>query len=150
MVGEVNMKNVYLTGYEKETIDQFIAKLKHNKITSIVDIRELPLSRKPGFSKRYLSKRLSDEGIKYTHLKSLGSPSPIRKKLKDEGNYINFFNQYRAYIKHKHIGLQKIVEMAKYETICVMCFEKECELCHRTIVADEILKMDSSINIRPV
>ena len=43
------MKKIYLTGYEAETIEEFLKKLKDNKVTTVIDIREKPLSRKNGF-----------------------------------------------------------------------------------------------------
>lgn len=42
---------VYTSGYEGKTIDGFVRQLKEHGIALLVDIRELPLSRKPGFSK---------------------------------------------------------------------------------------------------
>ena len=142
--------NLYLTGYERQTIEEFIAKLKKNNISRVVDIREFPLSRKNGFSKEILKQELKNAGIKYTHLQKLGSPKPIRDELRRTGNYITFFKKYRAYIKDKHFELQKIIDFNKHETLCVMCFEKDCELCHRTIVADEILKRTPNLPVIPV
>lgn len=140
-------KTVYLTGYEKETIDEFINKLKQHNISVLVDVRQYPLSRKYGFSKRALRAYLEKVGIQYQHIGELGSPKPLRDELKEERNYITFFNKYRAYIKNKHFEVQKIADLAQIKTICVMCFEKDCELCHRTIVADELLKIQPNLQV---
>ncbi len=134
-------KTVYLTGYEKETIEGFIRKMKQHGVTVLVDVRQYPLSRKHGFSKKILQEYLKQAGIQYQHVGELGSPKLMRDELKQEGNYITFFSKYRAYIKHKHIEVQKIADLTQFETICVMCFEKDCELCHRTILADELQKI---------
>lgn len=143
-------KRIYLTGYQSETVEGFIAKLKRYGISHVIDVRELPLSRKNGFSKAILTKALMDKGIKYTHMRSLGTPRPIRIELKKNGNYINFFNKYRAYVRNKHIEIQKIITLSRSETACVLCFEKDCKLCHRSIIADEVLKASPSAKIIPV
>ena len=76
------MKKLFLTGYEKETIEEFLDKLKKENITTVIDIRETPLSRKNGFSKNLLSKLLEKKGINYFHFQDLGSPKELRDKLK--------------------------------------------------------------------
>ena len=140
-------KTIYLTGYEKETVDEFIEKLKKHGVTVLVDVRQYPLSRKYGFSKNILQEYLEKVGIQYQHVSELGSPKLMRDELRQEGDYITFFCKYRAYIKHKHFEVQKIVDLTQVETICVMCFEKDCELCHRTILADEIQKIVPNVII---
>jgi len=138
-------KKLYLSGYEGESIEEFVIKLKRNKITHLADVRELPLSRKNGFSRNTLEDFLSKVGIKYTHIKSLGTPKYLRDELKQDGDYITFFNKYRTFIKNKHFELQKLINLTQSETVCIMCFEKDCELCHRTIVADEMLKLKPAL-----
>ena len=46
--------NLYTAGYEGLTIDAFIARLKQAGIDRVLDVREYPLSRKKGFSKKCL------------------------------------------------------------------------------------------------
>lgn len=38
-------------GYEGRKIDEFIERLKEFNISRLIDVREIPFSRKPGFSK---------------------------------------------------------------------------------------------------
>lgn len=81
------MNKFYLTGYEKQNIDDFVSKLMKNKISILVDVREIPLSRKKGFSKKSLQLKLNEAGIEYLHIKQLGSPKLIRHKLREDKNY---------------------------------------------------------------
>ena len=57
---------LYTFGYEGFDIDRFIARLKDVGIKTIVDVRQLPLSRKRGFSKaessKIIEKVLMEEG----------------------------------------------------------------------------------------
>ncbi|MBK6650144.1 MAG: DUF488 domain-containing protein [Betaproteobacteria bacterium] len=45
------MHPLFTLGYEGLTIDAFIARLQAAQVKTVVDVRELPLSRKKGFSK---------------------------------------------------------------------------------------------------
>ena len=78
-------------GYEGYTVEGFIDKLKENKIDVVVDVREIPLSHKKGFSKTPLSENMTINNIKYCHFKELGSPKIIRKKLNNDRDYTSFF-----------------------------------------------------------
>ena len=145
------MNEIFLTGYQNSSLKKFIKKLKDNGITIVVDIRELPLSRKKGFSKTQLINILKRSGMGYEHIAKLGSPRLIRHELrKEDGDYITFFNKYRTYVRGRHFEIQKIIDMAKTEVICIMCFEEDCELCHRTIVADEIQKIMPQAKIQAI
>ena len=44
----------------------------------MIDVRALPLSRRPGFSKSPLRGALEEAGIEYVHLKALGTPADGR------------------------------------------------------------------------
>ncbi len=46
-------------GYEGKDIQYFIALLKREGITALIDVREKPFSRKKGFSKNKLQEALS-------------------------------------------------------------------------------------------
>ena len=71
---------LYTFGYEGLAIDQYITRLQQVGVKTIVDVRQLPLSRKRGFSKRSFSEALEKSGIAYLHSPTLGCPkvTPIR------------------------------------------------------------------------
>lgn len=145
------MNKVFLTGYEKETIEEFLEKLTNANITTIIDVREIPLSRKNGFSGTNLEKILREKGINYYHFQALGSPSKIRIELKRNGDYLSFFKAYRNYLKNK-LGivrdLLEIIDTKKHSAL--LCFEKDCELCHRSIIASELIKMSPHLQVTPI
>lgn len=131
-------KALYTIGYEGINIDSFIAKLHDNKIECVIDVRALPLSRKPGFSKTPLSLKLLSAKIQYIHLGKLGTPKRIREELKSSHNYSAFFKKMSIYLSDK----QDLIDIAHNHTMnstcCLMCFEKNVEQCHRKIVAEKI------------
>jgi uncharacterized protein (DUF488 family) len=53
--------------------------LKVAKITRLIDVRELPISRRKGFAKTALSTALAVAGIEYVHLKGPGDPKDGRE-----------------------------------------------------------------------
>ena len=61
-------------GYEGAALADFIATLKAARVSLVLDIREAPISRRPGFSKRVLGAALEETGIAYLHLRGLGNP----------------------------------------------------------------------------
>ena len=50
---------IYTIGYEGLNQKEFLAWLQHYKINVIADVRQLPLSRKKGFSKNSLNESLA-------------------------------------------------------------------------------------------
>lgn len=116
----------------------FIKKLCDQGINAIVDIRENPFSRKPGFSKNPLEKHLKQAGINYYHFQELGTPKPLRKFLTDYNDYETFFSRYKAFLPEFQDSLDDIIDMGSKKNICLLCFEKDPHFCHRKIVADYI------------
>ncbi len=58
------MRKLFTVGYEGIQIQDLVETLLILGITVVADVRELPLSRKKGFSKNKLSEELSNNGIK--------------------------------------------------------------------------------------
>jgi len=54
---------IFTIGYEGKSLDQFVAELRRNRISRVIDVRELPLSRRKGFSKTPLTAALAAAGI---------------------------------------------------------------------------------------
>jgi uncharacterized protein (DUF488 family) len=145
------MIKLYLTGYEGETLEGFLDRVEELKIKAVVDVREIPLSHKNSFSKENLKKSLDKRGVRYYHFQELGSPQKIRKELHSSGDYLTFFKKYRKYISKKKSPLSKLVEIIIEEkALALLCYEKEYELCHRSIVADEIMNINSQIVPIPI
>ena len=135
---------LFTIGYKGRNIGEFISHLKDFNITRLIDVRKIPLSRKKGFSKSPLKEILNSENIEYVHLKSLGSPDEIRRKLKADWDYDYFFKAYSEYLLQNQ---DAIVEMHRYVTEgvnCVMCFERFSEKCHRSAVAKKVKEYEGN------
>jgi uncharacterized protein (DUF488 family) len=132
----VTMQNALFTlGYEGLSIDAFIARLQAAQVKTIVDVRELPLSRKKGFSKTAFSAALSEHGIAYLHVPALGCPKPIRNQYKADANWATYTRDFLAYLQTQDAPLRELVKIAKATQSCLVCFEADFTVCHRTYVA---------------
>src|SRR5215212_5881221 len=69
---------IFTIGYEGATVGEFLAALQQAGVERVIDVRALPLSRRPGFSKSPLRAALEEARIKYVHLKALGTPAEGR------------------------------------------------------------------------
>ena len=136
---------VYTAGYESRDIKDFIGRLKKHGISMVIDVREIPASRKSGFSKSALSEHLQSAKIKYLHVKELGSPKTLREKLKEDKNYNFFFVEYGKYLKTKLDTVKNLYrDIISQELSCIMCFERDPLQCHRKAVAEKIKEIDGN------
>lgn len=132
----IKYMTLFTTGYQGENVLNFIHKISDKNIGVIIDIRENPFSRKPGFSKAPLSEKLENAGIEYFHFQELGTPKPLRDSLAEKGNYEVFFQNYKNYLKEFRDSLDDLIDIGSKKRICLMCFEKDPHMCHRKIVAE--------------
>ena len=134
----------YTIGYEGWELDEFVARLREQRIKVLIDIREKPASRKPGFSKTPLREALEEAGIEYVHVKALGSPSTIRYEYKNGGDRDSFFRAYRAYLKTQVDQLRTVLDAVREKTCCLMCLERHAMDCHRSAVSDTLKELDGN------
>ena len=137
-------KELFTIGYEGINVDNFVNSLKKYSVSCLIDVREIPLSRKPGFSKTGLAQRLNQADIRYVHFKQLGSPKTARNKLKLDKDYMAFFSLMEKYLTDRQDVIEKAYRYVEDETCCLMCFEHLPQYCHRSIVAAKIKECDGN------
>jgi uncharacterized protein (DUF488 family) len=98
-------------------------------------VRELPMSRKKGFSKSTLAARLASEGIAYTGMRKLGAPREARHKLRSTGNFDAFAPVYEDHLDAVPEAVDECSELAKAEPVALLCFERAAKDCHRGLLA---------------
>ena len=129
-------------GYEGSTISDFVAALRRVSIDVLIDVRELPLSRKKGFSKNQLAETLAAAGIEYVHLRGLGDPKTGRQAAR-AGKYALFETIFNRHMKTEAAvsDMSVAAGLVRTRRTCLMCFECNHTKCHRSIVADQLAKM---------
>lgn len=133
------MTTVYTIGYEGTDIDRLVATLKAIGVTVLADVRAVALSRKKGFSKTALKNRLAKDGIAYLHFVDLGDPKPGREAAR-AGQYDEFRRIYSKHLRTTRAqnALSDLAVVAKDHVTCLLCFERDPTVCHRSIVGDRL------------
>lgn len=126
---------LFTFGYEGLTIEGFIARLKDAQVDLIVDVRELPLSRKKGFSKSAFREHLAAAGIDYEHRPALGCPKPVRDQYRADGDWAVYTRGFMAHLATVKSEVRQLAATARDHRACLVCFEADFSACHRTYVA---------------
>lgn len=140
---------VFTIGYEGLDAASFLSLLSKHDVQTIVDIRELPLSRKRGFSKRSLAELLRAEGIGYLHMADLGCPRPVRNQYKSDGSWPRYTKGYLLHLSSQAKAIDDLAELAAERNCALLCFEADYRFCHRSFVADAVAR-HSGANIEHI
>jgi uncharacterized protein (DUF488 family) len=92
-----HMTRLFTVGYEGSKPSDLFVRLQDSGVTLLIDVRDVPISRKPGFSKTSLAQGLDQAGIRYLHLKGLGDPKPGRVAAR-EGRFSDFRRIFNAHM----------------------------------------------------
>lgn len=128
-------------GYEGLDINAFINRLRDTGVQTIVDVRELPLSRKKGFSKTAFREALAQSGIAYFHVPALGCPKNVRDQYKTDNDWAIYTKSFLAYVETQEATVRELVKLSKTTKACLVCFEADFSMCHRTYVARAARKL---------
>ena len=126
---------IFTIGYEGTTVDEFIAALQGAGVERIIDVRAVPLSRKPGFSKNILKAGLAEAGIDYVHLKPLGTPADGRAAAR-AGRQSDLERIYAAQLDLPEaiVAAEQMRELAEAKPSALLCFERDPKSCHRSLL----------------
>ena len=128
---------IWTIGYERASSDALLSALKAVGIQVLMDVRDLPLSRRAGFSKSTLRASLEAAGIEYVHLKGLGTPKEGRLAAR-RGDMPLFWSivEERMGTPEAEFDLLRAAEIAGEKRSALLCFEADPHVCHRQRVAD--------------
>lgn len=133
---------LFTIGHSTRTTEAFLALLGAYAIARIVDVRTLPKSRRnPQFARENLERSLSDAGIAYTHMKTLGG---LRKPARDSINSGWRNDAFRGYADHMQtsefaVAVDALIALAHGARTAVMCAEAVPWRCHRSLLGDALL-----------
>ena len=129
------MMRIFTIGYEGTTVGDFLAALRSAGVSQVIDVRALPLSRRPGFSKSPLQAALEEAGIDYVHLKALGTPAAGREAAR-KGRHEELKRIYAGQLELPEAIAQgaQMLELAREKPSALLCYEREPAGCHRTLL----------------
>jgi uncharacterized protein (DUF488 family) len=129
---------MFTVGYQGHSIETFLDLLLAHGIAHIIDVRQLPFSRKADFSKKRLTAHLASVEIGYTHLVQLGTPKPLRDEVRHTHAYGAFFAAMDALIAAQPEAVQTALDIVRSQPAALLCFEANPAECHRLSVAQAI------------
>lgn len=136
------MTEIATIGYEGRAQHDVLRLLAQDGVDLLVDVRIRAQSRKPGLSKTSLTAGLAEAGIEYLHLRDLGTPLDIRAKFR--ANDLDVARaEYRDYVRgdeDARRALERLAELAKDRSVAILCYEHDHRVCHRQVVAEELLE----------
>lgn len=126
---------IFTIGYEGSTQADVIAALTAAGVEQVIDVRAVPLSRKPGFSKNVLKAGLAEAGIIYVHLKALGTP-PAGREAARKGRWTELARIYAGQLELPEAMVQsaEMLDLAAAKPSALLCFERDAAACHRTLL----------------
>ena len=129
---------------------EFLAALRAAQVERVIDVRALPLSRRPGFSKTALQGALGDAGIEYVHLKALGTPSEGRNAAR-AGRHSEMARIYAGQLELPEAMAQsaQMLDLAAEKPSALLCLEREPEHCHRTLLLKAVADDADVVDLFP-
>lgn len=141
---------IFTIGYEGATQAELIAGLKDAGVTLLADVRAVPLSRRPGFSKNILAAGLREAGIDYVGLKALGTP-PEGREAARKHDMAKLRRIYSGQLELPEAMVQgaQLLDMATGHPTALLCFEREPDCCHRSLLIEAIMPGAEVIHLFP-
>jgi len=130
---------IFTIGYEKATQAEVIAALGAAGVKRVIDVRAVPLSRRPGFSKNVLANGLVEHGIDYVSLKALGTP-PEGREAARKHDLKTLDRVYSGQLEEPEaiVQAQRMLELAEEKPSALLCFERDPSGCHRTLLLKKV------------
>lgn len=123
---------LYTIGYQGADPARLVDTLVNAGVGTLVDVRAVPWSRRPEFTKQRLSETITAAGLGYRHMGALGNPEKGRAAAKSGGSYREI---YEAHLDTP-AARQAMADLAQEAaTICLMCMERNPAHCHRSLLA---------------
>ncbi|WP_329258722.1 DUF488 domain-containing protein [Actinoallomurus sp. NBC_01490] len=138
-------------GYEGLDIAAFVDQLERDEVSTVVDVRLTPISRKPGFSKRRLSDTLTAAGIEYLHAPALGNPKWNRAGFGGTDHERHAAREAFAAMltsSDAEAWLTDIARLAAERHVALLCFEADQQRCHRDVVCEGVQARAAALHDR--
>ncbi|WP_311269094.1 DUF488 domain-containing protein [Sphingobium sp. WCS2017Hpa-17] len=141
---------IFTIGYEGATQPELVAALQAAGVRLLADVRAVPLSRRPGFSKNILAAGLREAGIDYVGLKALGTPAEGREAArKHQHARLATIYARQLDLPEAIVQAEQLKDMAAHTPTALLCFERDPSGCHRSLLVDSILPDAERVDLFP-
>lgn len=135
------MTRLATIGYEGASLADVIGRLQAAGTATVIDVRAIAASRRPGFSKTMLAASLAQEGIGYHHLRALGTPKLGREAAR-AGRTGEMRAIFEAHLEEPaaQAQLAQAGDIAAATPSALLCYEADARRCHRAVVAERLAR----------
>ncbi|WP_308491259.1 DUF488 domain-containing protein [Microbacterium terrisoli] len=133
---------IWTIGHSTRTVEEFAELLVENGVRGVVDVRTVPRSRHtPQFNENVFGAALSEYGLAYVHLASLGGLRHTTKQSINTGWRNASFRGYADYMQTPEFaaGIDELRAIARERPTTVMCAEAVPWRCHRSLIGDALI-----------
>lgn len=143
-------RTIWTIGYEQATVASVIDALRDAGVEVLADVRALPHSRRPGFSKTFLAANAREAGIEYVHFKALGTPAEGRAAAR-RNDHVTLERIYEGQLELPEaiVAGAKLAELAGEKRVALLCYEREAHGCHRTLLRQAMLPGFAVVDLLP-
>jgi uncharacterized protein (DUF488 family) len=144
------MATIWTIGYEQATPGAVTAALVEAGAQVLTDIRALPLSRRPGFSKSALAAAMREAGIDYRHVKPLGTPADGRAAAR-RGDHAELARIYAGQLELPEAlaAMAELRALAAERRVALLCYERDASACHRRLLIEALLPDFDVVDLEP-
>lgn len=144
------MPTIWTIGYEQATQAGVVEALASAGVEVLADIRYLPLSRRPGFSKSSLRSAAEEAGIAYRHLKPLGTPADGRAAAR-RGDHAELSRIYAGQLELPEAlaAMAELRDLAGNRRVALLCYERNAAECHRSLLIEALLADFEVVDLVP-
>lgn len=143
-------RTIWTIDYEQATVASVMDALRDAGVEVLADVRALPLSRSPGFSKTSLAANAREAGIEYVHFKALGTPAEGRAAARrnDHATLERIYEGPPEFPEAIVAGA-KLAELAGEKRVALLCYEREAYGCHWTLLRLAMLPGFAVVDLLP-
>ncbi len=146
----MNPPTLFTIGYEQATQAAVVSALCDAGVEVLADVRYLPLSRRPGFSKGSLRTAVEEAGIAYRHFKPLGTPEEGRAAAR-RGDQATLARVYAGQLELPEAlaAMAELRALASEKRVALLCYERNAAECHRSLLYDALLSDFVRVDLEP-
>jgi uncharacterized protein (DUF488 family) len=142
------MPPIHTVGHSTRSIEELLALLAEHGVTTLVDVRHYPASRRhPQFSRDALAASLANAGIQYAHEPDLGGRRAARPGSPHTAWRVEAFRGYADHMETPEFqaALDRLLRRAQGETVAILCAEAVPWRCHRRLISDALVAHGASV-----
>ena len=129
---------VFTIGHSDHSFDRILQLMEQHGVEELIDVRTSPFSRwATDFNREALEMSLEDAGIGYAHMGDALGGRPRSLDLYDPDWIADY--ELMAATEDFDDDIGQVERIAEERVVCLLCSERQPEVCHRTLLVAEAL-----------